>query len=70
MKKPPPLKNPSLVELLEITKDGLDREAAYLRIMSLGGSERDLLFLNRGSGKDCQAGRYPTAESGSAFRHR
>jgi hypothetical protein len=44
-------------ELLEMAKDSLDREAARLRIMSLGRPEAELITLNRAAEKISKLGK-------------
>ena len=45
-----------LPELLEMAIDSLDGEAAYLRVMSLGRPERELVTLNRAAEKISRLG--------------
>jgi hypothetical protein len=45
---PSPLrKEMALPELLSVTVESLNSDAAYLRIMSLGRSEQEMILLNR-----------------------
>jgi hypothetical protein len=45
------LKELPLPELLEVAIDSLNGEAAYLRVMSLGRPETELIILNRAAQK-------------------
>ena len=46
----------ALPELLEITIESLNGDAAYLRVMSLGRSEREMITLHRAAEKISKLG--------------